>query len=603
MNTLLWVLVGVLLYSVVAVSLQSRGLIPGYVRLQGPLTTVHTKRGRAFLNWLARPKRFWRAWSNIGVGVALVVMVGSFFLFLRAAIATVRNPEPTAINQPRNFLVIPGVNDFLPLSMAPEIIFGLLVGLVVHEGGHGLLCRVEDIDIESMGVVLLAVLPIGAFVEPSEESQKRADRGGRTRMFAAGVTNNFVVTVLAFALLFGPVVGAIGVAPGVAVAGAYDGSPASQAGIGGGDRITAVAGQSVANESEFDAAWRNTDGDAVPVTVTGSNGTERTTTVERSLVVVGSIKGNPANVTVKQGEEPIEVRKVNGTRVSTMAEFREAVGNSTFARLETSRGTQVIPVGAYVTNARPEGGMGTALTENGDAPNQSFIITSIGGERVTSSDELSRVLDEYSAKQTVEVEAYVDGELRSYTVTLGGSQNDALLGVNLFPGTSGLVLTDFGIKSYPAATYLTLLGGEAGAGEVNSQLSSVVDSFLGLAYIALILPLASVFGLPYNFPGFTPEVMNFFVVQGPLAVLGGGVFVLANVLFWTAWINLQLGLFNCIPGYPLDGGRIMRTSVEAIVSRLPIDKRHTVVRTITTSIGVTMFAALILMVFGPQLLS
>jgi len=44
-------------------------------------------------------------------------------------------------------------------------------------------------------------------------------------MFAAGVTNNFAITILAFALLFGPVVGAIGVAPGAAVGGVAQDSP------------------------------------------------------------------------------------------------------------------------------------------------------------------------------------------------------------------------------------------------------------------------------------------------------------------------------------------------------------------------------------------
>jgi membrane-associated protease RseP (regulator of RpoE activity) len=603
MNPLLWVLAGVLLYSVVAVSLQSRGLLPNSVRLQGPLTTIHTKRGRAFLNWLAGPKRFWRAWSNVGVGVALVVMVGSFFLFLQAAIRTVQSPEPTAINQPRNFLVIPGVNDFLPLSMAPEIVFGLLVGLVVHEGGHGLLCRVEDIDIESMGVVLLTVLPIGAFVEPDEESQRKANRGARTRMFAAGVTNNFVVTILAFVLLFGPVVGAIGVAPGVAVAGSYDGSPAGEAGLSGGDRIVGVAGQPVENESQFDEAWAQTEGESVTLSVAGSDDETREVTVERSLVVVGTIEGNPANISLGQNGDPVTIRSVNGTQVSTTAEFREAVGDSTFARIETSQGTQTIPVGAYVTGTQENRPMYEAMQAEGDDPNATFIVTSIGGERVTSSEDLSRVLEGYEGGDTVEVDAYVDGELNTYTVTFDEELDDAFLGVNLFPGTSGLSVTDLGIQSYPASTYLALLGGDTTADALTGPLSSTVDTFRGLAFVALILPLASVFGLPYNFPGFTPEVMNFFVVEGPLAFLGGGVFLTANLLFWTAWINLQLGLFNCIPGYPLDGGRIMRASVEAIVSRLPISDPYPLVRTITTSIGVTMLAALILMVFGPQLLA
>ncbi|MFC6729008.1 site-2 protease family protein, partial [Natronoarchaeum mannanilyticum] len=214
MVSLVWIAAGVLGYWVLLQLLADRGWLPDYVGLQGPITTLHTQRGKILLNRLARYKRFWRAWSNLGVGVALVVMVGSFVMLILVGITAVMSPQPTAVNQPRNVLVIPGVNDFLPLSMAPEILFGLLVALVVHEGGHGLLCRVEDIEISSMGLATLSVIPIGAFVEPDEESQRAASRGGKTRMFAAGVTNNFAITLVAFALLFGPVAGAISVAPG-----------------------------------------------------------------------------------------------------------------------------------------------------------------------------------------------------------------------------------------------------------------------------------------------------------------------------------------------------------------------------------------------------
>ncbi|WP_411964708.1 site-2 protease family protein [Haloferax sp. YSMS24] len=595
MNTLLWILVGFIAYSLLATLLRTRGILPEYVRVQGPLTTVHTRRGRELLDTLAAPKRFWRAWSNVGLGIALVIMVGTFILLLYQAVLIVQSPPaPSQVNQPQNFLVIPGVNDFLPLSVAPEILFGLLVGLVVHEGGHGILSRVEGIDVESMGIVLLTILPIGAFVEPSEESQRRADRGGKSRMFAAGVTNNFAVTIVAFALLFGPVIGSISVAPGIAVAGAYAGSPADAAGITGGDRVTAIDGTPVNTTQDLDAALLASSDRTVTAELDG----ERTTSVTRELIVAGSVAGNPANLTVESGGDPIRVTAVNGTPVYTRAGFEDVVGDSRFARLETSAGERTIPVGAYITNVAEDRPL-----YNATGATSTLIVTSFDDTRITSSTDLQVALDATDPGQTVPVEVYQDGEFRTVSVTLGENPQDGngFLGVNIFDGTSGLLLTDFGTREYPAGTYLSLLGGDGGdgAGGVGNAFGG---SPLQLVYVSLLLPLASVvLGIP-NFPGFTGEIINFYQVGGPFGFLGGGVFIFANLLFWTAWINLQLGLFNCIPGYPLDGGRILRTGTEAIVSRLPVDDRHTVVRTITTSIGLTMLASLLLMIFGPTVL-
>jgi membrane-associated protease RseP (regulator of RpoE activity) len=583
-STLLWVLAGVLLYSVVATALSARGILPDSIRVSGPITTLHTERGKTFLDWLARPKRFWRAWANVGVGITLVVMVGSFVLVIFSAITILNQPSSTLITEPQDALVIPGVNDFLPLSVAPEIVFGLLVGLVVHEGGHGLLCRVEDISIASMGLALITLIPMGAFVEPDEEEQRAAERGAQTRMFATGVTNNFAITIIAFALLFGPVVGSIAVVPGVPVGGALPGTPAAEAGIGEGSVITGVAGQNVTNASDLDSALADANR---TVEVSLSNGT--TTTVERSLVVTSAVQNGPTGLGANA-----TITAVNGTTVQTESGFTAAVENSTVATLRTANGsTTTAPMGAYASQITPDGPLSNATGQSG----QSVVVTRFAGERITNTSALRGALSQTNPGDEVRVEAFINGERTTQRVTLGENpQTGVGLGVTgLQSGTTGIAVDDFGIDTYPAAGYLAALGGNGGAG--GSALLGVI--------VLITLPFASVAvpGANYNFAGFVGSNIDFYTVVGPLEFLGGGVFVLANVLFWTGWVNLNLGFFNCIPAFPLDGGHILRTSTEAIVSRLPVSGRRTLTGAVTTAVSLTMLAALVLMVFGPSLLS
>ena len=586
-STLVWVLAGLLAYTLVATALQTWGILPSSVRVSGPITTIHTQRGKRFLDWLATPKRLWRAWANVGIGIALVVMVGSFAAVLLSAVTIFNQPESTVITQPQDALVIPGVNQFLPLSVAPEIVLGLLVGLVVHEGGHGLLCRVEDIDIESMGLALLAVIPMGAFVEPDEESQATADRGDRTRMFAAGVTNNFAITVLAFALLFGPVVGSIAVAPGVPVGGALNGTPAADAGIDRGDVITGVNGDRVANASEFDAALADADR-TVDVSLQDGN----TTTVRRSVIVTSAVVDGPlATGTTIEG--------VNGTTVGTERAFHVALENRTTARLATTNGTVTLPVGAAATVAAD----GPFANASDGAAGESVVVTRLAGERTQNRSALSAALGETEPDETVRVEAVVGDEAENYSVRLGENPDTGtgFLGVRIAPGTTGIAVDDFGIRSYPASQYLSLLGG-GGSGASGAGGGSVLTQFIAVIRLPFAGAVPGSTGL-VSFAGFVGPVRQYFTVTGPLSALGGGVFGLANVLFWTGWINVNLGLFNCIPSFPLDGGHIFRASTEAVVSRLPIGGRRALTGAVTTAVTLAMLGALAVMLFGPTVLA
>jgi membrane-associated protease RseP (regulator of RpoE activity) len=108
----------------------------------------------------------------------------------------------TITQTPSVSLVIPGVEIpgspiFIPFFYG---IIGLATVIIVHEFSHGILTRVEKINIESIGLILFTILP-GAFVEPNEEEIENTTRASRMRIYAAGSIGNMSLFVVAFLLM------------------------------------------------------------------------------------------------------------------------------------------------------------------------------------------------------------------------------------------------------------------------------------------------------------------------------------------------------------------------------------------------------------------
>ncbi len=125
------------------------------------------------------------------------VVVNGIFLFLTSAAAGSPQTSYVTNNVPGVAPIIPGID--LPLAAG---IISLAIILIVHEFSHGVLARRAKVKLKSVGIVLLGIIPIGGFAEPNDKEVKRLDSIRQTKIFAAGISSNFVLMIIFFVLLF-----------------------------------------------------------------------------------------------------------------------------------------------------------------------------------------------------------------------------------------------------------------------------------------------------------------------------------------------------------------------------------------------------------------
>lgn len=206
---------------------------------------IRTQHGKGLIEAIARPKRFWNFFGDLGTVVSLTLMALMAPLMVWLAYVTLTRTDIQALAA-NEILVIPGVNPFVPLWYG---IIALIITLVVHEGGHGILARANQMRVKSLGL-LVAVVPIGAFVEPDEDDLKAASRRRRLRVFSAGPGVNLSVALLCL-LAVSVMAGAITERDGAGVASIVQGAPSDLAGIDPGDLLLSANGQPLADWDAF----------------------------------------------------------------------------------------------------------------------------------------------------------------------------------------------------------------------------------------------------------------------------------------------------------------------------------------------------------------
>ena len=138
-------------------------------------------------------------------------------------------------------------------------------------------------------------------------------------------------------------------------------------------------------------------------------------------------------------------------------------------------------------------------------------------------------------------------------------------------------------------------GPKIGVRVVELKTTSILENYKRLAYSSPILHFVPpTLGGAQGFIPFSDTLHVFY--QHPI---GPSYYYLANLLFWLWFVNVNVGIFNSLPIYPLDGGQVLMNGLRAFAKgRLT----ESAIRGITGAISVALAMLVISMVLLPFLI-
>ena len=219
-------------------------------RVLGILLMIRTERGQKVLDFISKPRKAWRIFGEVGLWTCRLVSAIVLLLFTMNFILMLAKPSDVPSATPSELLLIPGITPTIPLFWG---LIGLIVALVVHEYGHGILSRAHGMRVRSFGLLIVGLIPIGAFAEPEGSELLRAPRKERQRVFAAGPAVNIYGGFLCFLILALVANTMTPTIAGVHAEGIIVEQPADDAGLQPWEIITHANGTEVSDYSEFTA--------------------------------------------------------------------------------------------------------------------------------------------------------------------------------------------------------------------------------------------------------------------------------------------------------------------------------------------------------------
>ena len=274
------------------------------------LILIHTPFGLKFFDWAAgtnaakfyaKSNRYLMPFITV---LAIVLVIGG----LMTVISNEPAREASRDLGPRSIFLIPGLNPFLPWHYA---LISLIITIVIHEAGHGIVARVYNVKLESTGIVLFFIIPIGAFVNIERNELEKTPLKHKSAILTAGALTNMILAAIS---LFGIylVISSLSPLPlsgaeqfGVSVIGVNKGSLAEKIGLTEGSVIQTISDQNVRSIEDLRKLLNSNLGKKIEITWYEKNENLQTDhiTLPRSVDTNKGILG----VTLNEPNDPKKV--------------------------------------------------------------------------------------------------------------------------------------------------------------------------------------------------------------------------------------------------------------------------------------------------------
>ena len=276
-----------------------------------PLILIHTPFGLDFFDKVATTKAA-RIYAKFNIYLMPIITALAISLIAMSLIATFSNAAARAGARnlgPQSNLLIPGLNPYLPWTYGW---IALVVTIIIHEAGHGIVARVYNVKVDSTGLLLILGFPIGAFVNIAQEELSRTPLKQKSAILTAGPLNNMVIAIVSLIALYFIASSLTPISThnipqnGVVVIGVGDHSIAGSIGLSKGAIVETVAGQKVHNTDDLLKLLKSNLGNTVLIMWQDESGHQ----ITRSVTLPQSVQANHGvlGVSITNGiPDPVQV--------------------------------------------------------------------------------------------------------------------------------------------------------------------------------------------------------------------------------------------------------------------------------------------------------